>query len=195
MPFPLYLVACAGLAFGLLLSAAEAQTPTPLPEAPLDQAVAPETPLDLSVEPEAPDTPQPDWVVTCTPATDPAKSVCQMVQVLYVEETGQPMVSVTIRPQAEDRHMGMLLALPHGLYFPPGLTITVDHGEATYVEIQTSDKNGAYAAVPLTEEFIQAMKLGRDLNISMRFADGRDEVVPLTLNGFTAAYSKLTSLL
>jgi invasion protein IalB len=185
MAFPLYLVTVAGLAAGLLLTAAEAQTPAPLPE----------TLLDLPDTTEAPEAPPPDWVVTCTPVADQAKTTCQMAQVLYVEETGQPMVSVTIRPQAEDRHMGMLLALPHGLYFPPGLTITVDHGEATTVAIQTSDKNGAYAALPLTEDFIEAMKLGRELNISMRFADGRDVIVPLTLDGFTAAYGKLTSLL
>jgi invasion protein IalB len=133
--------------------------------------------------------------VTCTPGADPAKSTCQMVRVVYVEETGQPIVSITIRPQAEDRRMGMLLALPHGLYFPPGLSITVDHGETTNVAIQTSDKNGAYAALPLSDDLIEAMKLGKELNISMRFADGRDVVVPLTLDGFTAAYDKLTSLL
>lgn len=185
MAVPLYLVAVAGLALGALLTPVQAQTPVPLPE----------TPLDLSDTPDAPETRPPGWVVTCTPGADPAKTTCQMVRAVTVEETGQPIVSITIRPQAEDRRMGMLLALPHGLYFPPGLSITVDHGESTNVDIQTSDKNGAYAALPLTDELIGAMKRGKELYISMRFADGRDVVVPLTLDGFTSAYQKLTSLL
>jgi invasion protein IalB len=39
------------------------------------------------------------------------------------------------------------------------------------------------------------MRLGKALNVAMRFADGRDVVVQLTLDGFTAALDKLTSLL
>jgi invasion protein IalB len=89
----------------------------------------------------------------------------------------------------------MLLSLPHGLYFPPGLSIAIDRGKATNVAIQTSDQNGAYAAMPLTDDLITAMKLGKNLNIAMRFADGRDVVAPLTLSGFGAALEKLTSLL
>jgi invasion protein IalB len=183
MASPSHLVAAVvGLAIGTLLMPVQAQTPV----------VAPEGLEELS---EATGAAPPEWVVTCAPGTDAAKTTCQMTQILFVTETGQPLVSATIRPQAEDRRMGMLLALPHGLYFPPGLTIAIDHGEATNVAIQTSDQNGAYAAMPLTDDLITAMKLGRSLNIAMRFADGRDMVVPLTLKGFSAALEKLTSLL
>lgn len=183
MASSLYLVAVVGLVIGALAAPASAQT----------AAVTPEPALDLT-EPAAPVAP-PEWVVTCAPGTDPEKTTCQMTQVIYTEETGRPLVSAVIRPQSEDRRMGMLLTLPHGLYFPPGLTITVDHGESTNVAIQTSDQNGVYAALPLSEELITAMKLGRTLNIAMRFADGREETVPVTLTGFTAALDKLTSLL
>jgi invasion protein IalB len=178
--FPLYFVVIGVLAYGALSTPGLAQTPAVPPVAIGEGAeLAP-----------------PEWVVTCTPGNaDPAKTTCQMEQILFVAETGQPLVSAVIRPQAEDRRMAMLLSLPHGLYFPPGLTITIDQGEATTVAIQTSDQKGAYAAMPLTDDLVAAMKLGKRLNIAMRFADGRDEVVPLTLAGFTSALEKLTSLL
>ncbi len=171
-------VGVAILAVAVLLTSGHAQTPAASPE---------------SAEQAGP-TP-PEWVVTCTPGSDPEKTTCQMEQVLFVAETGQPLVSAVIRPHAEEQRMAMLLWLPHGLYFPHGLSIAIDRGEAMTVAIQTSDQKGAYAALPLTDELVSGMKLGKTLNIAMRFVDGRDEVVPLTLKGFAAALEKLTSLL
>jgi invasion protein IalB len=183
MAFPSHLIAAAaGLAIGTLLMPALAQTPAAPPDG-------------LSQLSEISGPTPPNWVVTCEPGTNATKTTCQMTQVLFVAETGQPLVSAIIRPQTEDRRMGMLLSLPHGLYFPPGLSIAIDRGKATNVAIQTSDQNGAYAAMPLTDDLITAMKLGKSLNIAMRFADGRDVVAPLTLSGFGAALEKLTSLL
>jgi invasion protein IalB len=189
----LYLVALAGSLSVALLSPVAAQTPAAPPAA----AAEPLQPLELTppAEPPRPEEKPPEWVVTCAPGADPAKTTCEMTQVLFVEATGQPMLTAAIRQQAEDRRMGMLLTLPHGLYFPPGLSITIDQGRATIVAIQTSDQKGAYAALPLSDDLLTAMKLGKALNIAMRFADGRDVVVKLTLNGFTAALDKLTSLL
>lgn len=177
-----YLVVVAVLAVGIFVAPVFAQTPAAPPEA--------------SSEPLAePDSAAPEWVVTCAPSADQTRTTCQMEQILFLAETGQPLVSAVVRPQAEDSRMAMLLSLPHGLYFPQGLTITIDGGESTNVAIQTSDQKGAYAALPLTDELVTAMKLGKTLKISMRFADGRDTEVALTLNGFTAALEKLTSLL
>jgi invasion protein IalB len=193
MASPAYLVAVVGLVVLALPIAASAQTPAAPPAA----STEPLQPLELTPPAEQPGTVEdtPDWVVTCAPVANGAKTTCQIAQVIFAKETGQPLVSVVIRRQAEDRRMGMLLTLPHGLYFPPGLNVTVDHGRATNVAIQTSDQNGAYAAMPLSDEFLLAMRLGKALNVAMRFADGRDVVVQLTLDGFTGALEKLTSLL
>ncbi len=185
MSLVVYRVAVLGLVIGTLASTVHAQD-TP--------AEALQVPVELTDTEDAGPTP-PDWVVTCTPDTDATKSTCQMAQSLFAEETGQPLVQAVIRPQSEDRQMGMLLTLPHGLYFPPGLSIRVDQGKVTDVAIQTSDQSGVYAAMPLTEEFVTAMKLGNNLNIALQYADGREVVLPLTLMGFTAAMEKLTSLL
>ncbi len=177
---------------GALFTPALGQTPAAPPAA----AAEPLQPLELTPpeDPASDEQTPPEWVVTCSPGVDPETTKCQMVQALFAQN-GQPTVSATIRPQAEDRRMGMLLTLPHGVYFPPGLTITIDRGEAIKVAVQTSDQNGVYAALPLTDDLITAMRLGRTLNIAMRFADGREEVVPLTLKGFSAALERLTSLL
>ncbi|OWK20680.1 hypothetical protein AJ88_26825 [Mesorhizobium amorphae CCBAU 01583] len=62
----------------------------------------------------------------------------------------------------------MLLALTHGLFLPSGASYQIDTGQKATVAIQTSDQNGAYAAVPLTPELITAMKAGTNLNIGMK---------------------------
>ena len=62
------------------------------------------------------------------------------------------------------------------------------------IAIQTSDLNGAYAATPLSPEFIKAMKSGTNLNIGMESVTRKPVTIPVSLKGFTAAISKLESI-
>ncbi|WP_246801045.1 invasion associated locus B family protein [Mesorhizobium amorphae] len=64
----------------------------------------------------------------------------------------------------------------------------------TTVAIQTSDRNGAYAAVPLTPEPITAMKAGTNLNIGMKSVTRKPVTIPVSLSGFTGAIDKLEAI-
>ncbi|HEV2901425.1 MAG TPA: invasion associated locus B family protein [Pseudaminobacter sp.] len=86
------------------------------------------------------------------------------------------------------------LALPHGLFIPAGASYQIDAGEKKSVAIQTSDQNGAYAAVPLDAALIAALKTGTNLNIGMESVTRKPVAIPLSLNGFTAAIDKLDAI-
>lgn len=62
------------------------------------------------------------------------------------------MLTVTVRREKTNGGLAVLLALTHGLFLPSGASYQIDTGQKATVAIQTSDQNGAYAAVPLTPE-------------------------------------------
>ena len=58
----------------------------------------------------------------------------------------------------------MLLQLPHGLFNPAGLTVSVDGAAADTLQIQTCDANGCYAGLAVTAVKLAAMSKGTQLN-------------------------------
>ncbi|EHK59331.1 invasion associated locus B family protein [Allomesorhizobium alhagi] len=154
-----------------------------------DLAFAQETP-----KAEALEKPVNAWVVNCASGASGGALECQMSQNLTEAKTGQRVLTVTIRKQAKDGAMAMLLALPHDLFIPSGASYQIDAGEKKAVAIQTSDQNGAYAAVPLDAALITALKTGTNLNIGMESVTRKPVAIPLSLNGFTAAIDKLDAV-
>lgn len=137
--------------------------------------------------------PQNAWVVNCSSGNAGAELACQMSQNLTERDSGKRVLTVTIRKQGEDG-LAMLFALPHGLFLPSGATYQIDDGARTAVAIQTSDPNGAYAAVPLDEGLLTAMKQGVNLKIGMESVSRQPVTIPVSLAGFTVAVDKLLAV-
>jgi invasion protein IalB len=131
------------------------------------------------------------WVVNCSTGGGAAMQ-CQMSQNLTEAKSGQRVLTVTVRKEAKE--LAMLLVLPHGLFIPAGATMQIDQGEKVQVAIQTSDQNGAYAATPLTPELLAALKAGTTLSVSMESVSRKPVTIPVSLAGFTAAAEKLISI-
>lgn len=138
--------------------------------------------------------PQNAWVINCSTGAGSTTLDCQMSQLLTDAKTGQRVLTVTIRKDAVQGGMAMLIALPHGLFLPAGASYQIDAGSAVQVAIQTSDQNGSYAAAPMDATTIGALKAGTTLNIGMQSANRQPVVIPVSLAGFTAVIDKLESL-
>ena len=134
------------------------------------------------------------WAVNCSSGSTSAELQCQVSQNLTEAKTGQRVLTVTVRRDNGNGSLAMLLALPHGLFLPSGASYQIDQGNRMTIAIQTSDLNGAYAATPLSPEFIKAMKSGTNLNIGMESVTRKPVTIPVSLKGFTAAISKLESI-
>ena len=159
-------------------------------------ATAQEAPEPAAPQAEAPaaQTPSAAWSVNCASGASATALECQMSQNLTESKTGQRVLTVTIRKQPKDGALAMLLALPHGLFIPAGATYQIDAGEKKTVAIQTSDQNGAYAAVPLSADLVKVLKTGTNLNIGMESVTRKTVTIPVSLNGFTAAIDKLAAI-
>ncbi|WP_245429410.1 invasion associated locus B family protein [Mesorhizobium sp. WSM3860] len=131
------------------------------------------------------------WMVNCSSGATGTELQCQVSQNLTESKTGQRVLTVTVRRQEDAQGFAMLLALPHGLFLPSGASYQIDSGKKATVAIQTSDQNGAYAAVPLALEIIKAMRSGTMLNIGMESVTRKPVTIPVSLKGFGAAIDKL----
>ncbi|TPJ79050.1 MULTISPECIES: invasion associated locus B family protein [unclassified Mesorhizobium] len=131
------------------------------------------------------------WVVNCSSGSTGTELQCQVSQNLTEAKTGQRVLTVTVRGQQNAAGFAMLLALPHGLFLPSGASYQIDSGKKATVAIQTSDQNGAYAAVPLAPELVKAMRSGTTLNIGMESVTRKPVTIPVSLKGFGAAIDKL----
>ncbi|CDX25324.1 conserved exported hypothetical protein [Mesorhizobium plurifarium] len=137
-----------------------------------------------------PSAPNP-WAVNCSSGSTGTDLQCQVSQNLTEAKTGQRVLTVTVRHQQNPAGFAMLLALPHGLFLPSGASYQIDGGKKANVAIQTSDQNGAYAAVPLSAELVKAMRSGTTLNIGMESVTRKPVTIPVSLKGFGAAIDKL----
>ncbi len=133
------------------------------------------------------------WKHECAQSKDKKTTNCRIIQNLVVRrgEKQQRLLTVIVRPQPKAKLHSILLALPHGLFLPAGVQITVDEGKPIKLPVQTSDAAGAYAGVAITQPLLSSLKKGKIMKVSFVSASRKGISIPVSLAGFTSAYGKL----
>ena len=132
------------------------------------------------------------WSVQCGEDRKTGKKFCRMQQSLRFKKTGQRLLAIIIQPQAIEPKLAILLSLPYGLYLPAGTAFKIDDGEQTRMVIETCDAEGCYASGGVTEKQVAAMKKGKKILIGFQASNKKPITIPVTLEGFTAAFNKIT---
>lgn len=158
--------------------AAPAAKPAPAKEAPKDPKAAAAAP-----SPEIP------WVVNCASVT--GQMACEAVQSLTIEKTGQLLLAVSIRVPQGSKTAAMMLHLPHGIFLPDGIALSIDGAAGQRQPVQMCDQKGCYVGLPLDEAFLKGLQTGKTLAITFKSLEKKDIMVPITLGGFKEAYAKL----
>lgn len=142
----------------------------------------------------ADETPKNNWSVNCGAGeTADAPLTCQMVQNVVVVESNQRLLTVVIRPQKDTANHTLTLALPHGVDFLKGVEVSVDDKEAFNVPVQTSNPQGAFSNLPISDALLADLKAGTSIEIIFHAVSGQTYTVPISLIGFSSAYDKLSS--
>lgn len=148
-------------------------------------------PADKPVEMTTAAEPLKPWTVSCTEATNANPARCQMSQTLANQQTGRRIISVSIRSQPEG--ISMVMALPHGLHLPGGVTYQIDSGPQQKASITLSDEKGVYALLPMNDTLFNSMKRGSVFKVNLVAPNQRQMQIPMTLSGFTAAANEMTA--
>jgi invasion protein IalB len=172
---------------------------TPAPAAPGAAAPAPAAPgaaaqqqagqaAGPSVVQVKPEPSQPDWTKVCGKDQANNTEICYTTRD-FVTDQGQPVLAVAVydvkgpQPQRIVRFL-----MPLGLLLQPGVRFAVDQGQATPGRYAICFPNGCFAESPVTPDFINSMKKGTNLNVSVQNQGGREVTFAVPAAGFGKAF-------
>lgn len=142
---------------------------------------------------QAPAEQQEPWSVTCRKDDNGALTGCQLSQHVLIKKTGQRLLSVIVEPRPTKSGLSLLLVMSHGVLLPPGIAVDAPGIEQIKLQYRLSDKDGVYAATELTDKLLELMKSGNELKITVVAASRQRVAIPVSLNGFTAAFTKFSA--
>lgn len=143
-------------------------------------------PAIVQVKPEPSQT---DWTKVC--GKDPANNVeiCYTTRD-FVSDQGQPVLAVAVydakgpQPQRIVRFL-----MPLGLMLQPGIRFAVDQGQPNPGRYAVCFPNGCFAEAPgLKDDFINSMKKGTTINVSVQNQVAREVTFAVPLAGFGKAF-------
>lgn len=131
----------------------------------------------------------PGWAVRCDNAGQGL--ACKAMQTIVLAQTRQLLLSVSVSKPGKDKTAPVLLQLPHGLFNPAGVSLSIDDAKAEKLPIQTCDAKGCYAGTALSSKKIAAMTKGGKLSVVFQDLKKQNITVPVPLKGFAEAFKKL----
>lgn len=131
------------------------------------------------------------WGTSCTSEGRDAPTQCKMEQRVVLSDSGALLASVTIQPVAGATAPMMVIRVPYGIHFPAGLRMAVDGSALETLPFQTCDAQGCFAGGPTNEALIDRLEAGNNLEITFQDQMQRNITVPVSLNGFTAAFERI----
>ena len=130
------------------------------------------------------------WLVTCSNQAAAEKLACSMTHVVFQEKPRRRIMTATLaRDKAGSPRMR--LQLPHGLDLTKGVNIATDGGQAVNYPIRTSNANGAFTTIAISDDMMAGLKAANTLAISVTGNAGRTININLPLKGFAKSFSLL----
>lgn len=108
-----------------------------------------------------------------------------------IEKTGQLLLSVSVRMPPGSKTGAMMLHLPHGMFLPDGIALTIDGAAGQKQPVQMCDQKGCYVGMPIDDTLLKSLQTGKTLSISFKSLEKKEITVPISLSGFKEAYAKL----
>ena len=141
-------------------------------------------------EPAEADTQQP-WLLDCEEAEGFSQGRCRILQTVLIKESKQPLLTAAIERRPGVGGYSLVLKVPHGIFLPPGLAVDMEGVERQVLKFRLSDATGIFAATRVDDAFLEALKKGAVLKVSVVTSQGQKVGIPVTLRGFTAAFEEL----
>ena len=98
---------------------------------------------------------------------------------------------MTIQVAAGGGKPELIANTPLGLFIPGGVSIDVDGAATQKLDIETCDRDGCYASIPVSDGILSAMLKGKKFNMSFQSMNKQTVTLPMPLTGFATAYQKV----
>jgi invasion protein IalB len=133
------------------------------------------------------------WAFSCSAAQRSAERNCDVTETIVLNDKAgsRAILKVTIGISPPTRKPAMMIALPHGIYLPAGVRLTIDGKEWLPASIQTCDNAGCYVGLPIDSDARARLEGGRALQITFQSLDRKEVVLPVSLTGLGDALAKI----
>ena len=183
-------------AIGLAPLAAFAQQAQPRPATPRPAQPAPAQPAQppagqagtgptvVQVKPEPSQT---AWTKVCGKDEAAKKEICYTTRD-FVSDQGQPVLAVAIYDVKGDVNKIVRFLMPLGLLLQPGIRFGVDTAQPTPGRYAICFPNGCFAEAQVKDDFINAMKKGTTLSVSVQNQGAREVSFAIPLTDFAKGF-------
>ncbi len=138
--------------------------------------------LQLSVMP---------WSFNCTAVANGAGSNCQMSRSMVLADKKALLLRLTVNLSASSPDPAFLLQLPHGIYLPEGVSLSIDGVAPSIETVQACDVAGCYVGLGADRAYLPALQRGAILKVSFQNISRKTVVLDLPLDGFANAYAQM----
>ncbi|MBN9443107.1 invasion associated locus B family protein [Bosea sp. (in: a-proteobacteria)] len=158
--------------------------PAQQPAAPAQQPAAPTGPTVVQVKsnPE-----QTSWTKVCGKDQAANKEICYTTRD-FVSDQDQPVLAVAVYDVKGDANKIVRFLMPLGLLLQPGIRFGVDNAQPTGGRYAICFPNGCFAEAQIKDDFINQMKKGTNLNVSVQNQGGREVTFQIPLADFTKGF-------
>ena len=160
------------------------------PAAPAQQPAAPAGgaaatgPTVVQVKPEPSQT---NWTKVCGKDQAANKEICYTTRD-FVSDQGQPVLAVAIYDVKGDANKIVRFLMPLGLLLQPGIRFGVDTAQPIPGRYAICFPNGCFAEAQVKDDFINSMKKGTALSISVQNQGGREVSFSVPLADFAKGF-------
>lgn len=131
------------------------------------------------------------WHVNCSDAESDTGAACQMSRAMVLEDKKTLLLRFTINLFASSPNPSFLLQLPHGIYLPDGVNLTIDDLAPRHEIVQTCDPAGCYVGLGADRAYLTALRNGTILKVSYQNIGRNTVVINFPLDDFSTAYAKM----
>jgi invasion protein IalB len=147
-----------------------------------------------------------DWTLRCvmlSPAQQPGATAtqaapptrhCELDQSIAVSGQQTPVAQIAVGTDVGDGTMNIVAALPIGLWLPGAASFKLGDADTPVpLAFKRCVPNACFASAALSDQLRTAMQTEKGPGrLTFEMAAGKDSNLPLSLNGFTAAFQALS---
>jgi invasion protein IalB len=160
------------------------QAPRPAQPAQPAQPPAGTGPTVVQVKPEPSQT---TWTKVCGKDEAANKEICYTTRD-FVSDQGQPVLAVAVYDVKGDPNKILRFLMPLGLLLQPGIRFGVDTAQPTAGRYAICFPNGCFAEAQVKDDFINAMKKGNTLSVSVQNQGAREVSFAIPLTDFAKGF-------
>jgi invasion protein IalB len=128
-----------------------------------------------------------DWRTGCPPASM-KDAKCQVIQEVLDSRNGSPVVRIAVGTSKDNKPL-LDLTLPLGVALEPGAGLILGSDPVRVFKYRTCGQGGCIAETTLDDKAMASFASSKDGKVLVAGIDGKPVAIPISLKGYSDAYS------